>query len=280
MGSELEIIINKRSNSSFKFSFSFLPKKQKEAIKIVYDYCRVTDDIVDGEYPNDMKQSYLNEWKQELSNAINDKSKYPLLNKLIEVARWFQIPFNLFYDLISGVEMDLYKNRYDTFIELEEYCRLVASSVGLMVVRIFGNSNQRIDTFATNLGIALQLTNILRDLKVDTSMNRIYFPLEDLKRFNYPEEMLLNCTYNNEFIKLMDFEAKRAESYYEKANSILKPEDQKYLIAPKIMECIYYQTLVKIKRNKYDVFRKRIRLSKFLQFYIAVKYFVRVKLFR
>lgn len=278
MGSELDPIINKGFSSSFRLSFSFLPRIQREAIQVVYHFCRVSDDIVDGDIEYDVKLKYLSEWKHELDYAINSSSRYKLLNDLIDAAKNFKIPFDYFYDLINGVEMDLYKSRYETFDELEKYCSLVASSVGLIIVRIFCNANQRIDTFAYNLGIAFQLTNILRDLKDDAIMNRIYIPLEDLRRFNYSEEMLLKCTYNSEFIKLMEFETERAESYYDKADQILTPEDARLLFAPIVMEQIYYRTLSKIKQNNYDVFNKNTRISKFIQFLIAIKYFIKLKL--
>lgn len=280
MGSELDPIINKNYTSSFRLSFSFLPRDQREAIKIVYNFCRVSDEIVDGNFEYNTKLKYLNDWKSELDYAINSLSKYKLLNNLIKVAKKFRIPINYFYDLISGVEMDLYKNRYNTFDELEKYCRLVASSVGLIIVRIFCNSNQRIDAFATNLGIAFQLTNILRDLKDDANMNRIYIPYEDLRKFNYSEDMLLRCVYNKEFVKLMEFETKRAESYYEKANNILTSEDAQLLFVPIIMEQIYYRALRKIKHNNYDVFNKKVYISKLVQFLIATKYFLKLKLFQ
>lgn len=279
MGFGLETIIKKSYTSSFQYSFSFLPKDQRKAIKLVYNFCRISDDIVDSNYQHSIKQDYLNEWRKELDDAIKSISRYQVLNDLIEIAKKFDIPFKYFYDLIRGVEMDLYKNRYDTFDELKEYCRLVASSVGLIIVRIFCNSNQRIDSFADNLGIAFQLTNILRDLKVDASMNRIYIPLEDLRKFDYSEDMILKSIYNDDFVRLMEFETNRAESYYNNANNILKPEDSRFLFAPKIMEQIYHKTLNKIKYNNYNVYTKKVKLSKLVQFLIAIKFFIRLKLF-
>lgn len=280
MGSDLTAILDKAEPSSFKFSFSFLPKNQKEAINTVYAFCRTTDNIVDSDNEINKKAVYLRHWQIELGKAIRSESKYQLLNKLISIAKIFHIPYQHFYELIQGMEMDLIKNRYENFEELKEYCYLVASSVGMMIIKIFGPVNERIINYAHNLGIALQLTNILRDLKYDAKLNRIYIPKEDLKRFNYSEAELLNFVYNDNFIKLMEFETNRAEEFYENAQSYLTPEDRKYLFAPKIMERIYFHTLKRIKAKKYNVFENTVKLPGILQLLIAIKYFIKIRLFK
>ncbi len=280
MGSDLAASITKGSQTSFKYSFSFLPKEQRSALNTVYAFCRTTDDIVDNEQDESRKAILLRKWRMELGKAIKHRSNYPLLNQLSVIAKKFNIPVQHFYELIKGVEMDLNKNRYKTFEELRKYCYHVASSVGLMSIKIFGTSNDRVLKYAENLGIALQLTNILRDIKIDAKYNRIYIPEEDMKRFEYSEDDIFNSTYNSNFIKLMEFETSRAEEFFKIAQESLKPEDRKFLFAPKVMERIYYHTLLRIKANKYNVYAKSLKLSKFLQLLIALKYLFKHRIFK
>src|SRR5437867_9110959 len=146
--------------SSFLYSFSFLPKIQKDALRTVYAFCRTTDDLVDNDADVKTKFERLQEWRKEFEAALNGASTYTLLNQLSAIATRFNIPLVHFYELLRGVEMDLTKNRYQTFEELREYCYQVASSVGLMCLGIFGSRDERTKQYAINLGIALQLTNI------------------------------------------------------------------------------------------------------------------------
>lgn len=280
MGSDLAASITKGSQTSFRYSFSFLPKEQRSALNTVYAFCRTTDDIVDNEQDESRKAVLLRKWRIELGKAIKHQSNYTLLNQLAVIAKKFNIPVQHFYELIRGVEMDLNKNRYETFEELRKYCYHVASSVGLMSIKIFGAGNDRASKYAENLGIALQLTNILRDIKTDAKYNRIYIPKEDMNRFEYSENDLFNSTYNSNFIKLMEFETNRAEEFFRIAQESLRPEDRKFLFAPKIMERIYYHTLLRIKANKYNVYTKSLKLSKFLQLLIALKYLFKHRLFK
>ena len=174
--------------------------------------------------------------------------------------------------------MDLVKNRYETFKELEHYCSLVASSVGLMTLEIFGPRNNATREYAVNLGIALQLTNILRDVAIDAAYGRIYLPLEDLRRFGYSESDLFAHRYTPQFRELMEFETRRAEEYFRRAIVLLPSEDRRAMFAPKIMERIYFHTLLRIKGARYNVFDRRVHLPRTLQFLIAVKYWVKQRL--
>jgi len=264
----------REGHSSFFYSFSFLPREQKEAIQTVYAFCRETDDIVDTERDPKRKIVLLRRWRRELGKALEGRSVYPILNQLSVTARRFNIPVEHFHELIRGVEMDLTKNRYQTFSELKTYCRRVASSVGLMCLEIFRPRNEQTREYAEHLGVALQLTNILRDVKADAKHNRIYLPAEDLRRFGYSEEDLLQNRYTPQFVALMEFECDRAEEYYRKAQQFLPKEDKRVMFAAKIMERIYYHTLLRIKKHRYNVFKKSSRLPSFLQFLIAVKYWL------
>jgi phytoene synthase len=197
-----------------------------------------------------------------------------LLNQLSATARRFNIPVHHFYDLIRGMEMDLEKRRYQTFDELKEYCYLVASSVGLMCREIFGYRNESTRDYAINLGIALQLTNILRDIKDDAKRGRIYIPLEDMERFGYTEEDLLNYRYTPAFVNLMRFECARASKYFDMAREALKDEDKYYFFAARIMWSIYAHTLNRIERKHFNVFERRISISKFLKLLITFRYWL------
>jgi phytoene synthase len=264
----------KSSNTNFYYSFSLLPRNKREAIHTVYAFCRYTDDIVDEEADEQHKFVLLRKWRMELGHALQGTSNYPILNQLSATARRFNIPVDHFYDLIRGVELDLTKNRYETFDELREYCCLVASSVGLMCRQIFGYKNESTKDYAIDLGIALQLTNILRDVKDDARRGRIYLPLEDLHRFGYSEEDLLNGRYTPEFINLMRFECGRAREYFDSARAALKDEDKHFFFAARIMWSIYAHILRRIERSHYNVFERRISISRFLKLLITFRYWL------
>ena len=283
MGSDAAIMPNslgiKGSHSSFYYSFSFLPKYQREALRTVYAFCRTTDDIVDNAKDKKSKIELLRKWRRELKKALGGESEYALLNQLNSIARKFNIPVVHFYELIKGVEMDLSKERYETFDELKEYCYHVASAVGLMSLGIFGSRREKTKEYAVNLGIALQLTNILRDVSIDAKYGRVYLPQEDLRRFDYSEDDLFAHRYSPEFVSLMEFEAQRAEEYFQRAKDSLPAEDKRAMFAAKIMERIYFHTLLQIKKTRYNVFDKSVSYPRTLQFLIAVKYWVKQRIF-
>jgi len=282
MGSDLAIFNTigfEETKTSFYFSFSFLPKIKRDALKTVYVFCRTTDDIVDNEKDVSSKIEILHKWRNELEHALNGTSNYPILNQLNHVAKKFKIPVIHFYELLKGVEMDLTKNRYQTFEELKEYCYLVASTVGLMSLGIFGPKNEKTKEYAINLGIALQLTNIIRDVGVDAKYGRIYIPQEDLQRFSYSEAELISSRYTDSFRKLMEYQVNRAEEYFKLAQQSLPREDKRVMFAAKIMERIYFHTLQRIKQANYNVFDKKVSLPRILQFLIALKYWLKQKIF-
>jgi phytoene synthase len=277
MGSDVAVSSLRGSSSSFYYSFSFLPKAQRDALRTVYAFCRTTDDIVDspGDAGVKSKIERLQDWRMELERSLHGRSEYAILNQLNSIAQRFNIPVAHFYDLVKGVEMDLVKNRYETFDELKEYCYLVASSVGLMTLEIFRPRNEKTKEYAINLGIALQLTNIIRDVSIDASYGRVYLPQVDLKRFGYTEAQLFEHRYSPEFIALMEFETHRAEEYFQRAQNSLPVEDRRAMFAAKIMERIYYHTLLRIKEANYNVFDRSVSLPRTLQLLIAVKYWVK-----
>lgn len=265
--------------SNFYFSFFSLPEPKREAIETIYAFCRYTDDIVDEENSDTReKHRRLRQMTSELRLALEANSGYPILNRLGSIIRRFNIPVEHFIDLLKGMEMDLRKTRYRTFAELEEYCYHVASTVGLICAEVFGYHHSTTKEYAINLGKALQLTNILRDIKTDARKGRIYIPQEDLRRFGYTEEELLSNTYNERFIELMKFECERARSYFKKAKTSLAEEDKPLFTAARTMGNIYYLILRRIKAAHYDVFSKRITLGSPVKLLVAFVLRLRTKL--
>jgi phytoene synthase len=257
--------ISRKSRSSFYYAFNLLPPAKRDAMNTVYAFCRETDDIIDeGNEPDELKFAKLRKWTIELEKSITGNSDYPLLNKLGKTISGFNIPLEPFFELIKGMEMDLQKKRYNSFEDLMTYCYRVASTVGLICIEIFGyKDKQHTKDFAVNLGIALQLTNILRDIKKDSEKGRIYLPQQDLELFHYSDDDILSRNYNNEFKELMRYEVERARMYFDKATMSLNLDDKAAMFAARAMQHIYYKMLQKIVDADFDVYNKNIRVSKF-----------------
>lgn len=278
MSSE-HINITQNSKTNFLYSFSLLPKEKYEAINTVYAFCRQTDDIVDNEVDSvELRYQKIREWRDEFQKALEGKSNYSLLNQLNRIIKKFSIPVEPFFELIKGMEADLQVSRYKDFETLYQYCFRAAATVGLMCIEIFGYKTENAKQYAVNLGIALQLTNILRDIKYDALNGRIYLPTEDLKRFGYSEDDLMNFMYNESFIELMKFECKRTRGYFEKANDSFVKEDRKLLFPARIMQKIYFNILQKIEKMNYNVFSKKAKVSKLKKLYYTLGVFVKYKL--
>ena len=255
-------LVTKGSGSNFYYAFLFLPKPKREAIYAVYAFCRLSDDLVDEAKAGGDPSAALRRWRRELDAYFQDSVGHPVIVALGQAARRFNIPRTYFEELLNGMEMDLTRTRYATFDELYSYCYRVASVVGLICIEIFGYTNPRTKEYAERLGIAFQLTNILRDLAADASRGRIYLPLDDLKRFGYPEDALLAGVYNEAFVELMQFQCKRAKEYYGAASATMPREDRPSLLAAEIMHAIYRRLLLKIEQQRYNVFRANIALPR------------------
>ncbi|HPN37290.1 MAG TPA: presqualene diphosphate synthase HpnD [Melioribacteraceae bacterium] len=264
------IDISEGSKSSFFYAFNLLPKPKRDAMNAVYAFCRKTDDIIDeGNEPDEIKYERLRKWRIEFEKSISGNSSYPLLNKVADIIKQFNIPIEPFFELIIGMEMDLQNKRYLSFDDLVKYCYRVASTVGLMCIEIFGYKNKSTIDYAVNLGLALQMTNILRDVKVDAEKNRIYLPQEDLLETGYTEQDLFANVYNDKFIELMKKNANRAHNYFEKADYYLDPKDKSGLFPARAMQHIYYSLLKKIEKKNYDVYSQKISVSKLEKVYLA-----------
>jgi len=271
--------IAKGSNSSFYYAFNLLSAEKRNAMNTVYAFCRRTDDIIDeGNDSHEIRYEKLRKWRIELEKALNGNSDYSLLNKLSATIKNFNIPIQPFFELLMGMEMDLQRNRYLTFDDLQLYCYRVASTVGLMCIEIFGYKHESTRDFAINLGIALQLTNILRDIKKDAQEGRIYLPKEDLKRFNYSEADLLNLTYNDNFTRMMKYEVNRARFYFNKATESLNLDDKGKMYAARAMQHIYFRILEKIIDADYDVYNHEVRASKLEKIWISLGVWAKYRL--
>jgi len=256
-----------------------LSTEKRDAMNTVYAFCRKTDDIVDeGNDPHEVRYENLHKWRVELEKALYGTSQYPLLDKLSSTIKKFNIPVQPFFELLKGMEMDLQRNRYLTFDDLQLYCYRVASTVGLMCIEIFGYKHESTKDFAVNLGIALQLTNILRDIKKDAKAGRIYLPKEDLKRFNYSEKDLLNLTYNDNFKMMMRYEVNRAKYYFDKATECLNLDDKGKMFAARAMQHIYSRILDKIVDADYDVYSNYVKASKLEKIWISLGVWVKYSL--
>jgi 15-cis-phytoene synthase len=252
--------ITRRSRSSFYYAFILLPPERRRALYAVYAFCRFIDDIADDESIREPAM-LLKRWREELARVYEGVPTRALSRALADSARRFSIPRELFEEIIAGVEMDLSRKRYQTFAELRPYCYRVASALGLICIEIFGYRNPSAKLYAENLGLALQLTNIIRDVGEDAARGRIYLPLEDLARFNVSEDEILGGVYSPNFVSLMDFEARRARELYALAQSELAPEDRATLLTAEAMRLIYAALLERIIKSNYRVLDRRHSLS-------------------
>ena len=259
--------------SSFYYSFLSLPAPRREAIIAVWDFCHAVDDAVD-EAPggDDGGRAALDRWRAELDRCFAGRGPETPEGRALQplIAR-FHLPRAAFEEVLDGVGMDIEPRRFATFAELEPYCLRVASAVGLIAIEIFGYRNPQSREYARHLGIALQLTNIVRDLRADHGHGRVYLPMEDLERFDCRESDLGRSSPTPAVRALVRFECERAEQYYCLATRMLPPEDRRTLVAAEIMRAIYHDLLCEIRRRDGDVFAQRVRVSRPRQAWLAAR---------
>ena len=268
------------ASSNFYYSFLLLPGAKRRAIKNVYEFCRILDDVVDRDQKDRDPFRELDYWRDELEACYQGCPETDCGERLTDSIEEFDLPKQPFVDLIEGMEMDLKWQSYQTFADVREYCYRVASAVGLICIEIFEYESPRTREYAVNLGIALQLTNIMRDLKEDISLGRIYIPLEDLERFGYSEHDLRANLYNAPFIQLMKHEHARARSYFDKAAASLPDQDRASMFAAEIMSAIYRELLDSIQAVQFDVYRNQIAVPKKRRARIALSTWLNSKLKR
>ncbi len=257
--------ITRKSASNLALAFILLPKPRREAMAALYAFCREVDDVADEEtVPVEQRRAGLAAWREDVRLACEGKKPSFAVNKELQpIIAQYHLPFHDFDDLIRGVEMDLDIMRYQTYEDLEKYCYRVASVVGLLSIEIFGYKNPNCRNYAINLGQALQLTNILRDVRNDAERGRIYLPLAELKKFKVTQEEILQFEYSERFAELASSVAAKAKSYYDIARKSLPKEDRRSMIAAELMSAVYSRLLDELERRRYNVFgEKRVSLSK------------------
>lgn len=257
--------IIRKSASNLALAFVLLPKAKRDAMSVLYAFCREVDDVADEETaPVEMRRAGLAAWRQDVQRACNGGSpEYPVNRELQPVIREFKLRFDLFDELIKGCEMDLDTQRYENYEQLELYCYRVASVVGLLSIEIFGYTNPKCRDYAVYLGKALQLTNILRDVRTDTERGRIYLPQTEFKTFNVSEEEILRHEYSERFMNLASSVASRARNYYRQARETLPPEDRRAMVAAELMGSVYWRLLCKLEARRFNVLGPEpTRLSK------------------
>lgn len=252
--------ITRKSRSNFYYSFMFLPKAKREAIHTVYSFCRISDDIVDDDAPLESRADALTHWESQFLSGPG-KTAHPLIQKVYDVMDRFHIPARYFVDVIQGMRMDLTKQEYRTFAELREYAYYVASVVGLICIEIFHYRDPETRVYAEHLGVALQLTNIMRDAHEDAKNGRLYLPEEDLKQFDYHPDELKNAVYDDRFLAMMEFQYKRALDLYQQAVDHLPETDRKSMMVAEMMRAIYFKLLQELKQQNFQIFQNKIRVS-------------------
>jgi phytoene synthase len=261
----------KESHSSFLSAFIFLKKEKREALTALYAYCREVDDIADECLDHEIASKKLNWWREEVERLFKGEPQHPVSKALHPFLSHFNLSKNYFIEIIDGMEMDVKFNRYESFEQLELYCYRVASCVGILSAHIFGFKNKDTLTFAKNLGIALQLTNIIRDLGEDARRGRIYIPLDELKKLGVSEEEIISLK-NSEKIKiLVQNQSDRAKKFYDLASKTLPIEDKKSQKISLVMGNIYYVLLKEIvKDNPEKILNQKTILPGFRKMRITI----------
>ncbi|MGD0251341.1 MAG: presqualene diphosphate synthase HpnD [Verrucomicrobiota bacterium] len=248
--------ITRKSASNLALAFVLLPKSKRDAMSVLYAFCRKVDDVADEEsIPTEKRRKQLVEWREDIKRACDKQMpQFPVNQELQPVIQKFSLPFELFDTLIKGCEMDLEIKRYENFEQLESYCYCVASAVGLLSIEIFGYQNPACRDYAIYLGKALQFTNILRDVRTDAERGRIYLPQSELKKINVGEDDILNFKYSDRFHALAVNVAERAKNFYRLARQTLPAEDRRAMVAAELMGSVYWQLLQKLERQQFNVF--------------------------
>ena len=258
--------LTRRSRSNFYYAFLTLPRPRREALYAVYAFCRTVDDIADLGQERGIDrarlQDELERWRREVARCYEPAGspEEPIAQRLAHAVRDFGIPREALEAIIDGVAMDLDGLRYETAEDLYPYCYRVASAVGLAAIEIFGYTDQRARDYAVNLGIALQLTNILRDVGSDAESGRVYVPRADLRAFDVTEDDLRAGRYTPAFVALMERQAGRAHYFYRRARSAFPVADARSLVAAEVMGRIYFALLREIEARRFEVFGERIAL--------------------
>ena len=251
----------RRAAKNFYYAFLTLPPADRQAIYVVYSFCRYCDDAVDSETSADRQTAALHQLGAALTNSYAGQAETPVFLALADVARRYAIPEQYFREVLAGVESDLTTDRYRDFAELRQYCYRVAAVVGLICLQIFGYRDDRAKEYAIDLGLAMQLTNICRDVKEDWEMGRVYLPQEELAHFGYTEAELAAGICNAAFGELMRFQVRRAREYFARGRELLPYLTPRSRACPAALGGIYGKVLDRIEAADYDVLHRRVQVS-------------------
>jgi phytoene synthase len=248
--------ITRKSASNLALAFVLLPKPKRDGMSALYAFCREVDDVADDEIaPVEQRRAQLADWRADVRRACERAAPEFTVNRELQpIIQRHHLPFELFDELIKGVEMDLDIKRYHNYEQLQLYCYRVASVVGLLSIEIFGYQNSRCREYAICLGKALQLTNILRDVRADAERGRIYLPQSELARFDVKPEEILRHEYSERFARLATGVADRAKAFYRQAREFLPAEDRRAMVAAELMGSVYWRLLRKLEAKRFDVF--------------------------
>jgi len=246
---------------NFYYAFITLPKEKRKAIYAAYAFCRLSDDYSDEEIPIDEKAALLSGLHEQLDEAFEGRAESGVFVALLDASQRYGIPKDYFHEIINGVEMDLVNSRYGNFEDLYQYCYRVASVVGLVCIEIFEYTDPKAREYATDMGIAMQLTNILRDIKEDCERGRVYLPQDELKKFGVTEESLQAGDTCPEFRAMMSEQVSRAREYFERSAALLPLLKPRSRLCPAVLRALYSAVLDRIEARNYDVFGERVALS-------------------
>jgi phytoene synthase len=281
MATELELAydhcrrITKQEAKNFYYAFRTLPSAKRRAIYAAYAFCHHCDDIADGDFPLDEKRRLLADTRERLSALHNGPTGDPLFTALGDASRAFEIPLGYLEEVVDGVEMDLTWTRFQDFDQLRTYCHKVASVVGLICIEVFGYEDPTVKEYAVDLGLAMQFTNILRDVKEDAERGRIYIPLDEMASFGYSEQELMDGVINDAFRDLMRFQAARARHYFASGKRLIPLLSPESRACPGVLHGVYSTLLDRIESSGFNVFERRIGLSKREKILITAKLWAR-----
>jgi len=259
------------SGSSFYYAFLFLPAPRRAAITAFYAFCREVDDVVDDTADTGVAATKLAWWQAEVGKAFAGQPSHPVMQALMPLAQRFNIEQRHLQAVIEGCQMDLSQTRYLDYPALQRYCELVAGVVGEVAARIFGQTQEQTTLYAHKLGLALQLTNVIRDVGEDALRGRIYLPMNELQQFDVRAHEILKRTYSGRFVELMQFQARRAHDLYDEALALLPPSDRRSQKPGLMMASIYRALLKEIERDKFQVLQQRISLTPLRKLWLAWK---------
>jgi phytoene synthase len=264
-----------QSGSSFYYSFLFLPSERRRAITALYAFCREVDDTVDECTDVTVARNKLMWWRKEITAMMNGTPSHPVTQALQPHMAAYALDGKHLLAIIDGMEMDLDQTRYLDYAGLKKYCWHVASAVGILSARIFGVTRDETLQYAEQLGLAFQLTNIIRDVGEDARKGRIYLPVNELQQFNVTAADILNARHSENFEKLMRFQAERAQAAYDEAFALLPPADRRAQRPGLMMAAIYRALLNEIERDGFHVLKQRISLTPIRKLWLAWKTYVR-----